>query len=223
MASELSWKPLSLFYVEYPIGDRFGKLLAYSSMVPIFIIISNVTLIVSRRDLHTLFYFLGCLSNELSNYALKSLIMQQRPFPSLHPSIESSGMPSNHAQFMGFFCAYTTLFLSIRLSQRSLSRRTTLFIYLLCISTTLIVCYSRVYLLYHTLFQVIVGITVGGLFGTVWFLVVHYALTPIFPRITDSCIGQFLMLQDFTHINNFVQFEYTVVRNHIRIRPEVPM
>ncbi|KAH8850784.1 dolichyldiphosphatase 1-like [Schistosoma japonicum] len=161
--------------------------------------------------------------------------MQQRPFPSLHPSIESSGMPSNHAQFMGFFCAYTTLFLSIRLavaslfqlfrlSQRSLSRRTTLFIYLLCISTTLIVCYSRVYLLYHTLFQVIVGITVGGLFGTVWFLVVHYALTPIFPRITDSCIGQFLMLQDFTHINNFVQFEYTVVRNHIRrIRPEVPM
>ncbi|CAH8448480.1 unnamed protein product [Schistosoma rodhaini] len=215
MASEHSWKPLSLFHVEYPEADAFGKLLAYSSMVPIFIIFSNITLIMSRRDLHTIFYFCGCLINELSNYLLKYIIKQPRPFPTIHPGIKSSGMPSNHAQFMGFFCAYIGFFLFIRLNQQSFSRQFTTSVYLVCASITAVVCYSRVYLLYHTSTQVLVGIMIGGISGILWFLIVHYAITPIFPRFTDSWIGQLLMLQDFTHINNFMHFEYTIVQNYI--------
>ncbi|CAH8446686.1 unnamed protein product [Schistosoma bovis] len=223
MATERSWKPLSLFYVEYPEADAFGKLLAYSSMVPIFIIFSIITLIMSRRDLHTIFYFCGCLINELSNYFLKYIIKQPRPFPTIHLGIKSSGMPSNHAQFMGFFCVYIGFFLFIRLNQRSFSRQLTTFVYLVCASVTALVCYSRVYLLYHTSTQVLVGIIIGGIFGMIWFLIVQYAITPIFPRFTDSWIGQLLMLQDFTHINNLMHFEYTIVQNYIhRTKSERP-
>ncbi|CAH8481513.1 unnamed protein product [Schistosoma rodhaini] len=136
-------------------------------------------------------------------------------------------MPSNHAQFMGFFCAYIGFFLFIRLvkplfirllrlNQRSFSRQFTTSVYLVCASITALVCYSRVYLLYHTSTQVLVGIMIGGISGILWFLIVHYAITPIFPRFTDSWIGQLLMLQDFTHINNFMHFEYTIVQNYIQ-------
>ncbi|KAH9596131.1 Dolichyldiphosphatase 1, variant 3 [Schistosoma haematobium] len=205
-------------------------------MVPIFIIFSIITLIMSRRDLHTIFYFCGCLINELSNYFLKYIIKQPRPFPTIHLGIKSSGMPSNHAQFMGFFCVYIGFFLFIRLvkpllirlfrlNQRSFSRQFTTFVYLVCASVTAVVCYSRylefliisrVYLLYHTSTQVLVGIIIGGIFGMIWFLIVQYAITPIFPRFTDSWIGQLLMLQDFTHINNLMHFEYTIVQNYIQ-------
>nr|CAH8825438.1 unnamed protein product [Trichobilharzia regenti] len=219
----VKWKSLSLFHVEYPIGDKFGKLLAYSSMVPILIMISLMTLVVSRRDLHTIFYLFGCLLNEISNCIFKSSINQPRPFPSVHPSIESSGMPSNHAQFMGFFCAYTVLFLYIRLNQKSFSRHLRVFILSLCITLTSVVCCSRVYLLYHTVSQVLAGLTIGGTFGIVWFLVIQYAITRHFPRICDSRIGQFLMLQDFTNINNIMKFEYTAVQNHLRTKSVRPM
>ncbi|VDO80017.1 unnamed protein product [Schistosoma margrebowiei] len=37
-----------------------------------------------------------------------------------------------------------------------------------------------------------------------------------------SWIGQLLMLQDFTHINNLMHFEYTIVQNYIQTKSERP-
>ncbi|CAH8462337.1 unnamed protein product [Heterobilharzia americana] len=125
-------------------------------------------------------------------------------------------MPSNHAQFMGFFCAYFALFLYIRLNQKSCCRETKGLIFLIFLLLTVVVCYSRVYLLYHTFSQVLVGVTVGGVSAVIWFLLVQHIVTPIFPWISDSWIGHLLMLQDFTHINNIVKFEYINAQNHIR-------
>nr|CAG31453.1 hypothetical protein RCJMB04_6j10 [Gallus gallus] len=47
------WRPVSLTHVEYPAGDFSGQLLAYLSLGPIFIIVGFVTLIIFKRELHT--------------------------------------------------------------------------------------------------------------------------------------------------------------------------
>ncbi|KMQ97893.1 endophilin-b1 isoform x2 [Lasius niger] len=53
-ADKLEWIPLSLTLVEYPQGDLFGKALAVLSLMPFAIIAGFITLILFRRDLHTL-------------------------------------------------------------------------------------------------------------------------------------------------------------------------
>lgn len=105
----MTWKYIGLTCVRYPegsayysilksfnliLGDLIGKLLAYSSVTPIYIIIAFVTLIFFKRDVHTvcgsiitlfnmlylqIFYFLGILLNELCNMILKNIIGQSRP------------------------------------------------------------------------------------------------------------------------------------------------
>ena len=54
-----------------------------------------------------------------------------------------------------------------------------------CIISTALICYGRIYLLYHTLSQVIVGALLGLAFGGFWFTLVHVFLTPLFPKIVS--------------------------------------
>ena len=63
-------KLLSLTAVVYQRGDKLGQALAAVSMLPLILIVSLVTLIFCKRDLHTCFLLLGQLLNELVNKAL---------------------------------------------------------------------------------------------------------------------------------------------------------
>lgn len=54
-----------------------------------------------------------------------------------------------------------------------------------CIIIAVLVTYSRVYLLYHTISQVLWGAFVGTILGTIWFIIAHIVLTPIFPIIAS--------------------------------------
>lgn len=75
---------------------------------------------------------------------------------------------------------------------------------------TVFVCIGRVYLLYHTISQVIVGAIIGTSFGLLWFLLVHVILTPyIFPRIVSWKISELLLIRDTSLIPNVMLFEYT--------------
>lgn len=116
-------------------GDLFGKLLALISLVPFAIIAGFITLILFRRDLHTvsnkwdisflhrislyktylfqITFFSGTIINEFINFIIKHTICEARPMRRNTVFIEY-GMPSTHAQFMWFFAAYTTLFICIR-------------------------------------------------------------------------------------------------------------
>lgn len=77
VAHNIKWKPISLFYVEYPegekmfkfnffffyrfsfhSGDPLGFMLAWISFVPILIIVGFIALLIMRRDLHTVSYFI---------------------------------------------------------------------------------------------------------------------------------------------------------------------
>ncbi|XP_065068213.1 dolichyldiphosphatase 1-like [Rhopilema esculentum] len=78
-AEDLEWRAVALTHVEYPTGDLIGKGLAWMSLVPIFLIVAFVTLIIFRRELHTMTFFIGILLNECANQALKYSIKAPRP------------------------------------------------------------------------------------------------------------------------------------------------
>jgi dolichyldiphosphatase len=108
---------LSLTHVQYESGSLLGKLLAFSSLIPIFLVVSFVTLVSFNRDLASIYFFVGQLVNEGFNFGLKRLIKQPRPsgivkLTSLMVDIGTGyGMPSSHAQFVSFFAIYSILYL----------------------------------------------------------------------------------------------------------------
>ncbi|XP_018312274.1 dolichyldiphosphatase 1 [Mycetomoellerius zeteki] len=183
---ETEWIPLSLTLVEYPQGDIFGQLLAVISLMPFVIITGFITLILFRRDLHTIVFFIGVVINECINYILKHMIRQARPMKRDGLYAEY-GMPSTHAQFMWFFAAYATLFIYFRLNYNCTitERFWRTIVAIGCIVTALLVTYSRVYLLYHSNTQVVWGALIGITLGSAWFLIMHMILTPFFPIVVS--------------------------------------
>ncbi|XP_057290553.1 dolichyldiphosphatase 1-like isoform X1 [Hydractinia symbiolongicarpus] len=243
-----SWKPISLTYVLYPEGDLVGKVLAWSSMLPIFILVSFVTLILFRRELHTMAFFGGILINEIVNMGLKYSIKSPRPcgrhkFTNImnefmskevilkHSDITADerkelynkyGMPSSHAQFMSFFAIYMLFFAYIRLKmhvyEKFMDNIRQHLIAFSSVGASVIVCYSRIYLHYHTLEQVIVGIVVGLVNGAVWFYIVETLFTPIFQDIVNTKIAEYFLIRDSSNIPDILWFEYTSSRTEARQR-----
>ncbi|GAB0087825.1 Dolichyldiphosphatase [Sergentomyia squamirostris] len=107
------WVPITLTLVEYPKGDLIGEVLAWTSLAPMAILAGFISLILFRRDLHTISFFLGILQNEFFNKILKHTIQEPRPVLRANPYTEY-GMPSSHSQFMCFFSTYVLLFVLIR-------------------------------------------------------------------------------------------------------------
>ncbi|XP_020278280.1 dolichyldiphosphatase 1-like [Pseudomyrmex gracilis] len=218
-ADKPEWIPLSLTLVEYPQGDFFGKVLAVISLVPFAITAGFVALILFRRDLHTIVFFSGVIINECINFVLKHTIRQARPLRRDGLYIEY-GMPSTHAQFMWFFAAYATLFIYFRLNYNCTiaERFWRTIVAVGCIILAVFVTYSRVYLLYHSIIQVVCGALLGIALGTAWFIITHTILTPLFPIVVSWRISEYLLLRDTTLIPNVLWFEYTSIRTEARAR-----
>ncbi|KTG37561.1 hypothetical protein cypCar_00011137 [Cyprinus carpio] len=182
------WRSISLTHVEYPAGDLTGQVLACMSLLPIAILVGFVTLIVFKRELHTISFFGGLIMNEGLNWLLKHILQEPRPCGGGHSSVTTEyGMPSSHSQFIWFFVVYFFLFL-----------------------------YLRVYLLYHTWSQVIYGGVAGMVMGVVWFFITQELLTPLFPKIAAWPISEFFLVRDTSLIPNILWFEYTVTRSEAR-------
>jgi len=62
----MEWERFKLTEVRYQKGDKLGKLLAISSLLPLAVLVSLATLIIFKRDLRTILFFLGPFS--LSSY-----------------------------------------------------------------------------------------------------------------------------------------------------------
>ncbi|CAG9567037.1 unnamed protein product [Danaus chrysippus] len=218
---EIEWQPLALTLVEYPKGDPIGKFFALTSLAPFGIGAGFVTLILFRRDLHTIAFFIGTLINEALNIVLKHLICESRPLARGHLYNEY-GMPSSHAQFTWFFSIYVLYFFIIRLhhinNNSIISAVWRVIIVGSCLALALIVSIGRVYLHYHTTAQVVVGGIIGFMFATIWFTVVHRVLTPYFPQLVSLKLCEMLMIRDTTLIPNVLWFEYTTSRQEARTR-----
>lgn len=202
-------KPFSLTFFEYEDGDAFGKLCALLSCAPIFVIVAFVALAASRRDLATLAFLLGQLLNELVNAALKRAIREPRPPSQLrHSGPTDYGMPSAHAQFGFFFLTYFAAW-ALRHWRVSAFWRTASIGCVACGAGA--VSYSRVYLRYHSINQVLAGAGVGVGAGLLYFAWVEAALRPRFAALAGSALGCALWLRDCTHVNNVLLEEYKAV------------
>ncbi|KAH9493240.1 Dolichyldiphosphatase 1 [Bulinus truncatus] len=214
------WKAVSLTHVEYPKGDLLGFVLAWFSLLPFILIVSFITMILLRRDLHTAAFFAGLLINEVINIIIKHIFQEPRPVRGRQNLYTEYGMPSSHTQFMWFFSSYFALFLLLRLYKNhslidDMWKYVCAGVGVLC---AIIVSWSRIYLGYHTMSQVLVGSFLGIVLGTLWFINVHILLTPLFPLLASSLIGEFFMLRDSTLIPHVLWFEYTCSRNEARSR-----
>ncbi|XP_029468265.1 dolichyldiphosphatase 1 [Rhinatrema bivittatum] len=217
------WMAVSLTHVEYPAGDFSGQLLAYISLGPICICIGFITLIIFKRELHTISFFGGLLLNEGVNWLIKNLVQEPRPCEGSHTTVTTEyGLPSRHSQLMWFFSVYSFLFLYLRMHQTNNARfLDLLWRHLLSIGLllgALLVSYSRVYLLYHTWSQVTYGGLAGSFMAVAWFAFTQEILTPLFPKIAAWPISEYLLIRDTSLIPNILWFEYTVTRAEARNR-----
>lgn len=205
-------KAVTLTHVRYQRGDRIGHLLAWISLVPVFISLGGfISHFLFRRELQGMCFALGLIISQFINELIKTTVQQARPATcALLEMCDSHGWPSSHCQYMFFFATYLTL-----LSLKGLSFwhvRDNLILHSLTWSLAVLTMYSRVYLGYHTVAQVFAGTALGVLLGAIWFWVVNNVLYPYFPLIEESVFGRTFYVKDTSHIRNVLKFEYDMAR-----------
>jgi len=200
-------RPFGLTQCSYPANDPFGPLVCLVTLSPVYLMVALVVLLASRRDLATGALLLGQLLNEGLNYLLKNWLRQPRP-PSMAPSFGGPvyGMPSNHAQFVGFLAAYLCLWAAVCWRAPRLLRRLATLAALLAAGA---VAATRVYLRLHTPAQVGVGLAVGAASAGAWFVLVQAILRPRFHALAHSALGRALQLRDCTFVDDVLTLEFT--------------
>ncbi|KAG7196021.1 uncharacterized protein KQ657_000028 [Scheffersomyces spartinae] len=118
----------------------------------------------------------GHLMGEVANKIIKEIVRQPRP--DFHKDFGANsgltyGMPLAHSQFMGFLSVYTSLLIIYRVPR--LLGQWKIFGCVLMFSMASAVAFSRVYLLYHTIEQVIVGVSLGLVLGLGYFTITEAA------------------------------------------------
>uniref|UniRef100_H2Z4M6 Dolichyldiphosphatase n=1 Tax=Ciona savignyi TaxID=51511 RepID=H2Z4M6_CIOSA len=218
--SDVVWSPVSFTHVEYAKGDFFGKILAWMSLLPVFILSGFATHIYFRREIHTIVFFVGIFVNESVNFIIKHIVQEARPIAGHTVLNVEHGWPSSHSQFVWFFISYVILFIYIR-SHNNNGIMDMLWKHGmcgLCVVTGCMVSYSRVYLLYHFFNQVLWGFIFGTILGVSWFAITQLLLSPWFPFIVSWKVCEFFMIRDSTLIPNIMWFEYTTSRQESRSR-----
>jgi len=190
-------KLLSLTAVVYQRGDTAGQLLAAISLLPLVLVVGLATCILCRREVHTCFFLLGQLLTELLNKALKETLRQPRPADA---PADDYGMPSSHSQFMGFFAAYYCSFALSRLGHHS--RLEVVGSCLMSCAAALAVCYSRIYLSYHTVGQVVAGSGLGIACGLLWRCLAVAVGPRLFPAIEGTGWARRFHLHDASTVDN---------------------
>jgi dolichyldiphosphatase len=211
---EEKWKVLSLTHVEYQEGDNLAKLFAIFSLLPLVIVIVFITAFLLRRDLHTFTYSVVGLINYIANIALKKYLAEPRP-KVRSVQFEEFGMPSSHSQFMWFCSSYMLLFSLLRLHNTDLLK---VLCAMVVVGASTTMSYSRVYLQYHTVSQVVWGGVVGGVGAFLWFLLTQLVFTPLYPWVERWKISEYFMIRDTTSIPNILWFEYVTIRGEVNTR-----
>ncbi|AJS08700.1 Cax4p [Saccharomyces cerevisiae YJM1388] len=167
--------PFDDTYILYDSHDFLSFLSAYFSLMPILVLAFYLSWFIITRELEACIVAFGQLMNEIFNNVIKNIIKQPRPV-SFGASFQNDtirsgyGMPSAHSQFMGFCFTYNSL--KIYTSWKNLNFLEKCIFSGALALLSFCVCFSRVYLHYHNLDQVIVGFSVGALTGSLYFFIV---------------------------------------------------
>ncbi|GBE89565.1 Dolichyldiphosphatase [Sparassis crispa] len=140
------------------------------------------------REILFIEMYAGQLLCEVSNWFLKHAVRQERPVDELGAGY---GFPSSHSQWMGYFTAFLYCHFSFRHRFISTGYLALDLIRVVVLYFSLAiwaggVAYSRFYLSYHTIPQVLWGLGLGALFGTC-----YYTLVELLPsRYPHSVLGK---------------------------------
>ncbi|KAL5704695.1 dolichyldiphosphatase [Ranunculus cassubicifolius] len=126
-----------------------------------------------KHDAESSWAAMGSVVNFCLSVALKYLLNQQRPVPTLR---SNPGMPSSHAQIVFYAVSYVTLSM-IRF--RGLTMATMLFGAFILASGSYI-SWLRVSQKHHTISQVCVGAVTGAVFSIFWFQAWHACVLKAF-------------------------------------------
>ncbi|OAE30815.1 hypothetical protein AXG93_857s1180 [Marchantia polymorpha subsp. ruderalis] len=201
-------KAVTLTHVRYERGDKLGHLLAWASLLPVIIGLGGfLSHFIFRREMQAMAFGLGLILSEFINEMIKKVVKEARPITcELLEMCDSHGWPSSHSQYMCFFSIYLTLLVLRRFHfTDSFSRN---FTAILPWPFALATIYSRVYLGYHSVAQVIAGSAVGLTLGSAWFVIVNKYLVKFFPTLEGTYFCRYLCIKDSTHIPNVLRFEY---------------
>lgn len=192
-------------YVVYDEGDVVGLILALITLTPIYIMNFYTTLILLRRDFGTFFALAGQIACLALNVILKKILHQPRP---ADLGLIDSGMPSNHSQFMGYFAVFYSI--QFLYNSPSLSEHFRRIYALLLAALAILVCFSRIYLQYHTVDQVAIGFAVGAFCGIAWSIIDIYVGDAIgtmvcsIPMVKDLGVRHYSPLEEYLGIRKKV-------------------
>ncbi|CAI5709374.1 unnamed protein product [Peronospora effusa] len=194
-----------LTWVVYDPTDPLGAMLALFTLSPVFLMIVYVTLVATQRDLDSISMLVGQLVSVLLNKILKKHINQPRPVGAF---MSGPGMPSAHSQFISFFAAYMVIYTWKRLNtHRRLEKWLTI---IGAIAITVLTCYSRIHLNYHSTDQVAVGAAVGGLTGVVWYALIATVSPWLFPLVAEWRLAKFFYVRDVSHIPDLTVYQHKI-------------
>ena len=200
--TESTFIPLDLTYVVYSRHSSLSLFFALVTFTPLVVFIALATLVLFRRELEAANQCLGLLLSTALNHALKRLLAHPRP---LHSSKEGHGMPSDHAQFMAFYLAYTSCWLFHRACVRGYMRH--LMVAALTLATAL-VAVSRVDLGVHSAEQVGVGLLVGLATGYGYHVLSRLCLWPWYDWVLGWAVMRWLCMKDMSVVPDVMEFEW---------------
>lgn len=163
--------PFDVTYILYDPSDTISLISVQFSLLPIYIMVFYFSWFIITREIEPVIVVAGHLVGEVANKVAKSLL--KLPRPDFHKDFgagsygSSYGMPSAHSQFMGFFAAYFILIIINKVP--TLERKTRLVASISLAVCSCLVAFSRVYLYYHTIPQVLVGLMIGVVLGLLLF------------------------------------------------------
>ncbi|GJJ74704.1 dolichyldiphosphatase [Entomortierella parvispora] len=206
---------LTFSHVQYTDDGLFSKIMAYTTLSPLWIICAYGGIILNGRDIKVALMLAGQLLNELLNLVLKRLVRQSRPTGFLG---DGYGMPSSHAQFMAYFATYVVI-----LMYRREVTPGSILPHIFAIGSVVwaaLVIYSRVHLYYHTWLQVGVGAICGVAFALVYYWVIHSILrsSGLFEWLLDQPLVRRLHVRDTETINDVAKYEWEMWQEFRRSR-----
>lgn len=166
--------PFDHTYIVYDPTDWVAAVCVQFSLLPIYIMVFYTAWFLITREIEPVIMVGGHLVGEVTNKFIKSIVRQPRP--DFHKNFGTSsygltyGMPSAHSQFMGFFAVYFVFTVWGRVPMTKGSRLCTS---AMLVGSALMVAFSRVYLMYHSLAQVVVGVLVGATLATAFYPLVN--------------------------------------------------
>ncbi|KAI0372626.1 PAP2-domain-containing protein [Pilatotrama ljubarskyi] len=167
---------LDLTYVLYNDSSVLSHVLALLTLTPILLNPAYAALSVWTRELLFFEMWAGQMLCECFNYLLKHLIREERPNKELG---DGYGFPSSHSQWMGYFASFLLLHFTLRhrfvttgYPILDIARDVALYTFILTWAGA--VAFSRYYLLYHSIPQVLWGFGIGVAFGTAYYMLVEY-------------------------------------------------